>query len=245
MKRAVVLGMGGLGCPAALALCEGAASLGLALTLRLVDDDRVERSNLSRQVLFRERDTGSLKAHAACERLRALCPEAFAGPHPVALEPVAARFDEQTASQLLAGADVLLDGTDSFETRFLANDRALAGRVPLVHGAVLQWTGQLLAVLPGGPCLRCLFEGPPPPGAVPACAQAGVASPLCGLVGAEMAAEALRLLSATPARAAGRLLRWEALHARFRTVAIPRDPACPACGPAQERVAARADLVHG
>jgi adenylyltransferase/sulfurtransferase len=243
--RAVVLGAGGLGCPAALALCEGAASLGLALTLRLVDDDRVERSNLARQILFREQDTGALKVDAACERLRALCPQAFAGPQPVALEPVAARFDAETAGRLLGGADVLLDGTDSFETRFLANDRALAARVPLVHGAVLQWTGQLLTVLPGGPCLRCLFEGPPLPGAVPACAQAGVASPLCGLVGAEMAAEALRLLSGAPASAAGRLRRWESLRGRARAVAIPRDPACPACGLQQRPVAARPDLVHG
>jgi adenylyltransferase/sulfurtransferase len=238
--RAVVLGAGGLGCPVALALCEGAAARGLALALRLVDDDRVERSNLSRQVLFRERDVGRLKVEAACERLRAL-----AGTPQVSLEPVEARFDERTASSLLAGADVLLDGTDSFATRFLANDRALALGVPLVHGAVLQWTGQLLTVLPGGPCLRCLFEGPPPDGAVPACSQAGVASPLCGLVGAEMAAEALRLLCGEPALAAGRLRRWESLRARVRAVGIPRDPACPACRPVQEPVAARADLVHG
>ena len=227
--RVVLLGLGGLGCPAALALCEAAAARDLKLTLVLVDDDVVDRGNLSRQILYREADLGAAKVEAAAARLRALVPSAK-----VALLPLRRRFDEQSCAGLLAGAGLLLDGTDSFATRFLANDAALAARVPLIHGAALQWTGQLLTVPPGGPCLRCLFEGPPPlgpKGAVPACAEAGVLSPLCGLVGVEMAAEAMRLLTGVPARQAARLRRWESLQGRVREVVIPRDPACPACGP--------------
>jgi molybdopterin/thiamine biosynthesis adenylyltransferase len=123
---------------------------------------------------------------------------------------------------------VLLDGTDSFETRFLANDAAVAARIPLVHGAVVGWTGQLLTVVPGRTaCLRCLFEGPPPPGALPTCAEAGVASPLCGLVGAAMAEAALAALHGAPA--AGILSRWDGLRGIVRPLPLSRDFSCP-CG---------------
>lgn len=223
--RAVLLGLGGLGCPAALALLEEAQARQRPLTLLLVDDDRVDRSNLARQSLYRERDVGRLKVEAAKEALERLCPQA-----PATLIAHAGRFDRLHTNDILSGASVLLDGTDSFETRFLANDAALAARVPLVHGAALGWVGQLLSVAPGGPCLRCLFEGPPPPGSVPACAEAGVAGPLCALVGAAMAAEASRLLAGEAPLARGRLLRWDGLAGSARAVAIPRDPACSACG---------------
>jgi molybdopterin/thiamine biosynthesis adenylyltransferase len=217
MKRAVLLGVGGLGCPAALALAES----GEELELVLVDDDRVERSNLARQILFGEADVGAPKAEAAARRLAA-------GGGRLRLVAVAARFDASTAQELLAGADVLLDGTDNFETRFLANDVAVAARVPLVHGAAVGWTGQLLTVIPGRTaCLRCLFEGPPPPGALPTCAEAGVASPLCGLVGAAMAQAALAVLQGAPA--AGVLSRWDGLRGIVRPLPLSRDFSCP-CG---------------
>lgn len=213
--RLVLLGVGGLGCPAALALAES----GRALELVLVDDDRVERSNLARQILFRADDAGAAKVRVAAERL--------ARPG-LKIEPREERFDATTAAALLAGADLLLDGTDDAATRFRASDAACAAGVPLVHGAALGWTGQLLTVLPGRTaCLRCLFEEPP--AAAPRCADAGVAGPLCGVVGAAMAAEALAVLDGRP-RAAGALVRWDGETCRERRLAVPRDPACPACG---------------
>jgi molybdopterin/thiamine biosynthesis adenylyltransferase len=210
----VILGAGGLGCPAALALAESA---GPELALRLVDDDRVERSNLPRQILFRDEDAGRPKAEVAASRLG----------DRVEVQPVAARFTADSAAALLEGAAVLLDGTDNFETRFAANDAAIQAGIPLVHGAALGWQGQLLTVLPGETaCLRCLFEAPPPPGALPTCAEAGVAGPLCGLVGAAMADEALALLRGEPPRAASTLLSWNGRTGVERSVKVPRDLAC-------------------
>ena len=216
--RAVLLGAGGLGCPAALALSEAARDLGLPLALRLVDDDVIERSNLARQLLYTEADVGLPKADVAARRLA----------HLIAVEPIVARFTPETAPRLLAGCDIVLDGTDNFEARFAANDAALDAGVPLVHGAALGWTGQLFTILPGTTaCLRCLFEGPPPSGAVPGCAESGVSGPLCGLVGASMAAEALAFLQGLPLRAASTLVSWKGPGAAERAVAVPRDPACP------------------
>ena len=222
-RTAVMLGMGGLGCPAALLLCEEAKAATLPLRLVLVDDDRVETSNLSRQILYRAGDVGALKVEAAARRLARFGPLVDVEPRPV-------RFDSSTSLQLLRGADVVLDGTDSFETRFAVNDACCKSGIPLVHGAVLGWTGQLLTVLPRrGSCLRCLFEGPPPTGTLPACSEAGVASPLCGVIGAAMAAEAVRVLLGAPVQAAGRLLVWEGAAGRRRVVSLRPDPACPAC----------------
>ena len=225
MKRtAVILGMGGLGCPAALLLCEEAREAGVPLRLILVDDDRVEPSNLSRQILFRAADVGARKVEVASSRLARFAPLVEVVARPI-------RFDAATSATLLRGADVVLDGTDSFETRFAVNDACCAASVPLVHGAVLGWSGHLLTVLPRlGSCLRCLFEGPPPPGSVPACSEAGVATPLCGVVGSAMAAEAARILRDLPPRAPGRLLVWEGAPGRRREISVPPDPACPACG---------------
>jgi molybdopterin/thiamine biosynthesis adenylyltransferase len=223
-SRAVILGLGGLGCPASLALIEGAAAARISLELILVDDDRVDRSNLARQTLYAGSDVGYFKVEAAVRSLRALVPGTD-----VQFVPLAKRFDEAGADELLAGADVLLDGTDSFETRFLANDRARRAGIPLVHGAVLGWTGQLLSIVDGGPCLRCLFEAPPPPGSVPACSEAGVAGPLCALVGAAMAAEAIKILSGKQLVASTEMIQWEGLAGRARMIRVPRDPGCPVC----------------
>lgn len=223
MKTAVILGVGGLGCPAALALSE----LDAGIRLRLVDPDRVDRSNLARQILFREADIGAPKAAVAARQLRNA-------------EPRIERFDAKTGPALLLEADVLLDGTDDFETRFLANDLAVRSGVPLVHGAVLGWTGHLLIVLPGRTgCLRCLFEGPPAPGSVPTCAEAGVLSPLCGLVGTAMAAAAvpfldkkINFLSRGETLEPSVLYRWDARAGSERPLAVKRDPGCAACGSA-------------
>jgi molybdopterin/thiamine biosynthesis adenylyltransferase len=209
VKTVVILGAGGLGCPAALALAEGK----LDLRLLIVDPDTVERSNLSRQILYGDDDLGLPKAEVAARR--------------VGGEARVARFEAASAQELLRGADVLLDGTDDFATRFLANDQAVRRGIPLVHGAALGWTGQLVTVLPGRTaCLRCLFEGPPE--TAPTCAQAGVLSPLCGLVGAAMAAAAVKVLRGDPD--AGVLYRWDARRGTHRPLALKRDPACAACG---------------
>ncbi len=207
MKTVVLLGAGGLGCPAALALSEEARARSLDLRLVIVDPDRIDRSNLSRQILFTEKDVGLFKSEVAARR--------------TASEAVVARFDASTAPGLLEKADILLDGTDNFETRFLANDEALARGIPLVHGAALGWIGQLLTILPGRTgCLRCLFEGPPPAGAVPACAEAGVLSPLCGVVGAAMARAAVQIVLGAPE--AGVLYRWDALRETQRPLVVAR-----------------------
>jgi adenylyltransferase/sulfurtransferase len=222
VKVAVVLGMGGLGCPAALALCEEAEAHGLELRLVLVDPDVVERSNLARQILFTERDVGAAKVDVGARRLAQFRVE---------LRPLRTRFEVRNAPELLAGCDVVLDGTDSFETRFAANDACCALGVPLVHGAALGWSGQELVVLPReGSCLRCLFEGPPPPGALPACAEAGVISPICGVVGAAMAEDASRLLRGQRPVAPATLRQWDGLRGTTRSVRVPRDPACASCG---------------
>lgn len=217
-RRAVVIGAGGLGGPALLGLA--AAGVG---RLVVVDGDAVESSNLARQPLFGEADLGARKAVAAAARLQRLYPS-------VAVEAVDGRFDAASAPGLLLGADVLVDGSDNFETRFLANDAALRAGVPLVHGGVLRYTAQLLTVIPGQTgCLRCLFEGPPPAGEVPSCAQAGVLGPLAGFAGGLMAAEAVRLLSGQPGAYAGSLLVYEARSARARTLTVRMRPDCTAC----------------
>jgi len=213
MRTAVILGAGGLGCPSALALAEAR----LDLMLVIVDPDVVERSNLSRQILFGEADVGLPKAEVAARR--------------VGGEARVARFDATTADALLEEADVLLDGTDDFETRFFANDEAVRRGLPLVHGAALGWTGQLVTILPGRTgCLRCLFEGPPPAGAIPTCAEAGVLSALCGVVGAAMARAAVQVLGSKPD--GGVLYRWDARRGSCRPLPLRRDPSCAVCAAA-------------
>jgi molybdopterin-synthase adenylyltransferase len=208
MKTALLLGAGGLGCPAALALSETAPEVRLVL----VDPDRVERSNLARQILFSDKDVGREKAVVAAARL----PNA---------EARVGRFEPATADELLRGVDVVLDGTDDPGTRFFANDECVRRGIPLVHGAALGWLGQQLTVVPGSPCLRCLFEAPPE--GIPTCAQAGVLAALCGLVGAEMARAALLALDGRPET--GILHRWDARRGTSRPFRLSRDPRCPAC----------------
>jgi molybdopterin/thiamine biosynthesis adenylyltransferase len=218
-KSALVVGAGGLGAPALLVL--GAAGVG---RLVVVDCDAVESSNLNRQPLFGEADLGARKAEVAARRLRRLFPA-------VTVEAVDARFAPENAAALARGADVVVDGADNFETKFLANDAAVAEGKPLVHGGLLRYTAQLLTVVPGTTgCLRCLFEAPPPPGSVPSCAEAGVLGALAGFAGAAMGAEAVRLLLGERGAHAGRLLVYEARAARSRSVPVRRRPLCAACG---------------
>lgn len=218
-RTAVVIGIGRLGSPACLMLA--AAGVG---ALRLVDDAGVERSHLTGEPLFGEEDCGQRKVAAAARRLGALFPR-------VRVEALDRRLDAESAPALLAAADVVVDGSGDFATMFAVNDAAVSAGLPLVQGAAVGLTAQLLTVIPGqGGCLRCLFEGPPPPGAVPGRAQAGVFGPLAGFAGALLGGEALRLLGGKPAARAGQLLVYEARNARTRTVPVRRRPGCSGCG---------------
>ncbi len=229
-KSALVIGAGGLGGPLLLAL--GASGLG---RLVVVDDDVVETSNLNRQPLFGEADLGARKAPAAAERLRRLYPR-------LEVRAVEDRFDAPNALELARSCDVVVDGSDNFPTRFLANDAALAADRPLVHGGILRYTAQLLTVMPGKTaCLRCLFEEPPPRGSVPSCAEAGVLGALAGLAGALMAGEVARVLAGERGAYAGRLVVHEARPARTRIVPVRRRPGCLGCQRAVPLASSRPD----
>lgn len=229
-KTALVVGAGGLGGPALLVLA--ASGVG---RLVLVEDDAVETSNLNRQPLFAERDLGARKAAAAQARLRELFPA-------TAVDARDERFDAGNAVGLARLADVVVDGSDNFATKFLANDAALQAGRPLVHGGVLRTTAQVLTVAPRGPggCLRCLFEAPPPPDSIPSCAQAGILGPVAGFAGSLMAAEALRLLLGERGAYEGRLYTFEASTARSRIVLVRKRAGCPACAGTQPLEAAPA-----
>jgi molybdopterin-synthase adenylyltransferase len=220
-KSALVIGAGGLGGPAALSLA--AAGIGRIV---LVDEDAVETSNLNRQPLFGEADLGRRKAGAAAERIARLHPG-------VKVEARDARFGMENAAELVGGVDVVVDASDNFPTRFLANDVAVALGRPLVHGGVLRHSAQFLTVMPGkSGCLRCLFEAPPAEGTVPTCAQAGVLGALAGFAGGLMGAEALRVLAGERGAYAGRLVAFDARTGRTRLVPVRIRPSCPTCGAA-------------
>jgi len=220
-KSALVIGAGGLGGPAALVL----AGAGVGRIV-LLDEDEVETTNLNRQPLFGEPDLGRRKAQAAAERLALLHPEAR-------IDARDARFGPDNAEDLVRGADVVVDASDNFSTRFLANDVALRARRILVHGAVLRYSAQFLTVMPGKTgCLRCLFEAPPAEGTVPTCAQAGVLGALAGFAGALMGAEALRVLAGERGAYAGRLVAYEARTGKSRLVPLRVRAGCPTCSAA-------------
>lgn len=216
---ALVVGAGGLGC----AVLPLLAASGVEIVL--LDDDVVSPSNLQRQLLFRTEDVGRLKVEAAAERLRTLVPG-------VRIVTRTERLDVHNALALLREAAVVLDGTDNFPTRFLVNDACVLAGTPLVHGGILRFTGQVMVVDPGvTACYRCLFEAPPPAGAVPSCAEAGVLGALCGMVGARMTEAAGKILAGAPIEG-DFLLVQDALRGKSRRVEIRRDPGCEVCGDA-------------
>ena len=217
LRRAqvAVVGAGGLGAPAALYLA--AAGVG---TLRLVDPDAVSLSNLQRQVIYATADLGAPKVERAAERLRAL------NPH-VEVETRGDLLTPATAGGLLAGCDLVLDGTDDFATRFAVNAACVAARIPLVSGALGRWTGQV-GVFEGRPCYRCLVPEIPPD--ADTCAAVGVVGALAGVVGSLMALEAVKRLTGAGEALSGRLLIYDGLSGEARTVRIGADPACPTCG---------------
>jgi molybdopterin/thiamine biosynthesis adenylyltransferase/rhodanese-related sulfurtransferase len=222
--RVLLVGAGGLGSPAAFYLA--AAGVG---HLRLVDDDRVDRSNLQRQILHTEAAVGMPKVESARERLLALNPT-------LDLEAVVERVSSANVEALLDGVDVVIDGSDNFPLRYLLNDACVKLAKPLVYGAVQRFEGQA-SVFDAGrqrgqrPCYRCLFPEPPPPQFAPSCAEAGVLGVLPGLVGLIQATEAIKLLLGVGQSLAGRLLQFDALGMQFRQLQLPPDPDCVVCAP--------------
>ncbi len=216
-SRVLVIGAGGLGSPVLFYLA--AAGVG---RLGIVEHDRVDRSNLNRQILFTEADVGRKKAEVAKERLLALNPT-------ITVEAYAERFTPALAKRLVPAYDLIVDASDNFPTRYLANDAAVLYDRPLVHGAIYRFEGQLSVFhYEGGPCYRCLFKKPPEH--TPDCSLAGVFGVLPGVVGALMATEAIKVLLGLGEVLSGRLLLYDALETDFRKLAFPRDPACPICG---------------
>ena len=213
--RVAVVGLGGVGGPAALYLA--AAGVG---TLRLIDDDAVALSNLQRQVLFTGQDLDRPKVEAGAEALDRL------NPH-VAIDARRERITEANAEALLADCDVVLDGTDDYAARFAVNAACVAARVPLVSGALGRWSGQI-GVFGARPCYRCLVPDAPPDAET--CARVGVVGALAGVVGAMAALEAIKLITGAGEPLTGRLMLYDGLAGTARTVRVPADPDCPVCG---------------
>lgn len=217
--RVLVVGAGGLGAPALQYLA--AAGVG---TLGIIDDDVVSNSNLQRQVIHTDGRIGMPKVHSAAEALTALNPF-------IEVRPYERRLTEDIAADLFADYDLVLDGSDNFDTRYLVNRVATATKTPLISAALTQWEGQISLFDParGTPCYACLFPNPPAPGLVPSCAEGGVLGPLPGVMGSMMAVEAIKALIGAGEGLRGRLMIYDALYAESRTMAMGPRPDCPVC----------------
>ena len=219
-SRVLLLGAGGLGSPAALYLA--AAGVG---TLGIVDMDVVDASNLQRQILHNMDRIGERKVDSAKKTLTQLNPDVDVVTYDV-------RLGADNVLDIIDGYDVVVDGTDNFPTRYLLNDASLLKRVPVVHGSIFRFEGQVSVFQPYvGPCYRCLLPEPPPPELAPSCAEAGVLGVLPGIVGSIQALEAIKLILDLGDPLIGRLLAYDALEQSFRAFKVRRDPECPACGP--------------
>ncbi len=217
--RVLVVGAGGLGSPALLYLA--AAGVG---TIGIVDADVVELTNLHRQVVHSDADIGHLKTESAEAAVHQVNPHVSVVRHDV-------RLDSSNALEVLADYDVIVDGTDNFPTRYLVNDACVLLGKPHVWGSILRFDGQVSVWWKGhGPCYRCVFPQPPPPGSVPSCAEGGVFGVLCAAIGSVQATEAIKLLLGIGEPLTGRLLVHDALRQTWDTLMVRADPACPACG---------------
>jgi molybdopterin/thiamine biosynthesis adenylyltransferase/rhodanese-related sulfurtransferase len=221
LKAAKVLciGTGGLGAP--LGQYLAAAGVG---RIGLVDFDKVDLTNLQRQILFSTEDVGRPKIEAAAERLRGLNPD-------IQIATFETMLTSANALDILNDYDVIVDGTDNFATRYLVNDACVLLGKPNVYGSIFRFEGQASVFgYPGGPCYRCLYPEPPPPGLVPSCAEGGVLGVLPGIVGSIQAAETLKLIIGKGEPLVGRLLLFDALSMRFRELKLRKNPECPVCG---------------
>ncbi len=218
--RVLVVGAGGLGSPALLYLA--AAGVGV---IGVIDDDAVEASNLQRQIIHTDQRIGIDKVQSAAVAMRALNPF-------IEVRPYKRRLDDSIAAELIADYDLVLDGSDNFDTRYLVNRVCVALGKPLISGAITQWEGQVSVFDPacGTPCYACVFPVRPAPGMVPTCAEAGVAAPLPGIIGALMANEAVKHLTGAGETLSGRLMIHDALYAEVRVIGVQRRADCAVCG---------------
>jgi len=217
--RVLVVGAGGLGCPAALYLA--AAGVG---AIGIVDADAVDLSNLQRQIAHFTRDVGRAKVESAKEKMLAINPDVEVTTHKTYL-----RADNIRA--IVRGHDFVIDGTDNFPTKFLVNDACVMEGVPLSHGGILRFDGQTMTILPGASsCYRCAFRSPPPPDVVPTCSQAGVLGAVAGMLGTIQAAEALKFITGAGELLTDTLLSFDAKTMNFKKTALPRQKDCPLCG---------------
>ena len=217
--KVLVVGAGGLGCPISLYLA--AAGVG---TIGLVDFDTVDASNLQRQILFTTEDVGKPKVEVAAKRLRALNPDVTVNTYAVALK-------SDNIMDILKNYDMIIDGTDNFPTRYLTNDAAALQGKPNIYGSIFRFDGQLTVFkTPEGPCYRCLYPEPPPPGEVPSCAEGGVMGAMVGTIGAMQATEAIKLITGVGTPAIGKLVIYNSLDMQFRNLKLRKDPNCPLCG---------------
>ena len=218
-SKVLLIGAGGLGSPAALYLA--AAGVG---TLGIVDSDVVDATNLQRQILHSTERLGRSKVDSARETINALNPD-------VQVRGYEERLTAANIDRIIAGYDVIVDGADNFPTRYLVNDASVKHRIPVVHGSIYRFEGQVTVFKPfDGPCYRCLFHQPPPPELAPSCAEAGVLGVLPGIIGSIQANEAIKLLLGIGEPLIGRYLLYDALDETFREVKLRRDPDCPVCG---------------
>ena len=218
--RILVIGAGGLGCPAGFYLA--AAGIG---TLGVLDSDQVELSNLQRQILHTTSDLGRQKVESAREKLNQLNPEVEIRLHPV-------RLTEENAAEIFDLYDFIVDGSDNFDTKFLVNDVAVKLGKPFSHAGIIRMQGQTMTVIPGrSACYRCLFREPPPPGEIPGCQQAGILGAIAGTVGSIQATEAIKyFMGLEEDLLVDRLLTYDAKEMKFRTIDVRQDPQCRACG---------------
>ncbi len=217
--RVLVIGAGGLGSPVALYLA--AAGVG---RIGIVDSDCVDLSNLQRQILHSTRDVGREKCLSAKHTIESLNPD-------VDVTPYALRLTSSNISNVISEYDVIVDGSDNFPTRYLVNDACVLAGKPFSHAGILRFEGQATTIIPGrGPCYRCLYPEPPPPGLMPSCQEAGVLGATAGVMGSIQVAEVLKLILGIGDPLVGRILIYDGLAMSFRIVPVEHDPDCPICG---------------
>jgi molybdopterin/thiamine biosynthesis adenylyltransferase len=218
-SKVLIVGAGGLGAPAALYLA--AAGIG---TLGIIDSDRVDLSNLQRQIIHHTTDLGSEKVDSAKSKIQAINPD-------VTVRTYHTRATAENIAELVRYHDFVIDGTDNFPAKFLVNDACFFEKIPFSHAGILRFDGQLITVLPGETtCYRCIFHAPPPDGVVPSCSQAGVLGALAGVIGCLQATEAIKYLLGIGDLLTNTLLTYNALTTDFRKIRLKRNPSCPLCG---------------
>ncbi len=218
-SKVLIIGCGGLGSPAAYYLA--AAGVG---KIGLVDSDKVELNNLQRQILHFTNDVGRPKVESAKEKLIAINPD-------VEIVTYELRINSQNIMDIIKDYDFIIDGSDNFPTRYLVNDACILANKPFSHAGILKFDGQTITIIPKeGPCYRCLFPEPPPPGMVPSCQQAGIIGGVAGILGTIQATEAIKYILGTGELLVGKLLIFNALEMNFRKLKIKRNPNCPVCG---------------